>query len=164
MKRFRLVVAAAIMMCASSWGQNNPPRPDPREFFRLNFVLTETENGKAVNTRSFQTMVPTDDGAVSSIRSGDKIPVNTSNSVMTYLDIGVSLDVKRLHRNNEELTLDLVAEVSSADSVSGNPVVRQVRWNSSVVIPIGKNVVLFLSDGPTAKRQMQLEVTAKPVH
>jgi len=78
-----------------------------------------------------------------------------------YIDVGVNLDVRRIHRTNDELTLDIVAEVSSADP--GSNVIRQAKWNSSVLIPVRKPVVIFSSDGPTARHQMQLEITATPL-
>jgi hypothetical protein len=99
---------------------------------------------------------------MSSIRSGDKVPVpGGAGGATIYIDVGVNLDVRRIHRTNDELTLDIVAEVSSADP--GSNVIRQAKWNSSVLIPVRKPVVIFSSDGPTARHQMQLEITATPL-
>jgi hypothetical protein len=164
MKKPAILFVATLASFGGAWAQNAPPKPDPREFLRFDFVLKETENGKVVNSRTFQMMTATDEQAMSSIRSGDKIPVPAvgvgGNTI--YIDVGVNLDVRRVHRINDELTMELVAEASSADP--GTNVIRQVKWNSSIQIPIRKPVVIFSSDGPTAKRQMQLEITATPIH
>jgi hypothetical protein len=43
-------------------------------------------------------------------------------------------------------------------------VVRQAKWSSIVLIPIRKGpTVIFSSDDPASKRQLQLEVTATPL-
>jgi hypothetical protein len=43
------------------------------------------------------------------------------------------------------------------------PVIRQVKWNAPVIVPLGKPTVIFSSDDPSSKRQMQLELTARPI-
>src|SRR5579863_2303819 len=129
MKKFAFALLTLASLCTTARAQNDAA--PAREFFRLDFTLKETENGKLVNTRSFQMMTPTDNGGVSSIRSGDKIGITTSNGTYTYVDVGVNIDVHRVHRDHDELTLDISAEASSADSPT---LIRQTRLNSTVVI------------------------------
>jgi hypothetical protein len=59
----------------------------------------------------------------------------------------------------------VAAEVSSAAETpdAPAPVIRQVKWNSPVIVPLGKPTVIFSSDDPSSKRQMQLELTARPI-
>jgi hypothetical protein len=38
--------------------------------------------------------------------------------------------------------------------------IRQTKWSSNVIVPIGKPTVIFSSDDATTKGQMQLELTA----
>jgi hypothetical protein len=159
-----------FLFAAAAWAQNDsskPAAPLP-EFFRLDFSLKELESGKLVNTRSYQTMAVSGNN-VASIRSGGRVPVNTgTDKAYTYIDIGVNIDVRRVTRVNEELNLDVTAEISG--SVEPNehpalpPVIRQTRWNSVVAVPMRKATVLFTSDDPASKRQLQLEMTATPVH
>lgn len=159
MKRLALIFVAALAIRGAAIGQNNANR---HEFYRLDFVLKENEGGKMVNTRSFQMMLQSDEGRMSSIRSGDKIPVPQvgTGGQTIYIDVGVNLDVRQLHHVGGEVEMDITAEASSADTSN---VIRQTRWNSIVTIPVGKPVVIFSSEGPTAKRQLQLEVTATPI-
>lgn len=160
MKRLLFVFAAVLAIRGAAVAQNDANK---REFFRLDFVLKESEGGKMVNTRSFQMMAVTNENATSSIRSGDKIPVPSvgTGGTTIYIDVGVNLDVRRLHRTGDELELDITAEASNADTSN---IIRQTRWNSLVTIPIRKPVVIFSSEGPSAKRQLQLEITATPIH
>lgn len=155
-----------LMAAGAASGQINPPPAGPPAFYRLDFALKETDGGKVVSTRNYQMMVPSDDKAMSSIRSGGRVPVNSNKegSGFTYIDVGVNIDVKRLTRlPGDELMLDVIAEASGAVDGTTPPNVRQTRWNSTVLIPLRKSVVLFVSDDPASKRQLQLDVSATPV-
>jgi hypothetical protein len=61
----------------------------------------------------------------------------------------------------------VVAEVTSTASGEAPstlpPLIRQNKWNSTVIIPVGKATTLFSSDDLHSKRKLQLEVTATPV-
>ncbi len=169
MKALTLAIAATLVIASSIQAQSPPP-PAPGEFYRLDFSLKEMDGGKLVNTRSYQMMVKSDENVLSSIRSGGRVPVPGEKG-FTYIDVGTNLDVRRVTRSKDELTLELIAEVSGAvevgdgKAIPGNPPsVRQTRWNSFVLIPLRKPVVVFSSDDPATRRQMQLEVTATPIH
>ncbi len=162
MKKLAFIFAA---LSAVALAQTDAPKPtDAHEFNRLDFVLRETENGKLINTRNFQMMALADQKAASLIRSGDKIPVPAvgPGGTTIYIDVGVNRAVRQIHRINDELTRGISAEASTSEP--GTNVVRAAKWESVVLIPIRKPVVIFSSDGPTAKRQLQLEITATPIH
>ena len=138
------------------------------EFYRLDFTLKELEGGKIVNSRNYQMMVKADENSnfTSSIRSGGKVPFGGN-----YIDVGVNIDVKRVaHITKDELALDVVSEVSGSVEPgdgqvrqSGPPIVRQSRWNSTVLVTLRKPQTIFSSDDATSKRVMQLELTATPI-
>ncbi len=62
---------------------------------------------------------------------------------------------------------NLVADVSSVattnDASLHQPVIRQNKWQASVLIPIGKATVVFTSDSLDSKGSMQVVVTATPL-
>ncbi len=62
------------------------------------------------------------------------------------------------------MSLDLIAEVSSMaapnDASIHQPVIRQNKWQASVLIPIGKATVVFTSDSLDSKSSMQVVMTA----
>jgi len=162
-KRYLAIVFAALAMAGTVSAQANP------EFFKLDFTLKESEAGKIVNSRNYQMMVKTDENSngTSAIRSGGKVPLNNG-----YVDVGVNIDVRRVtHISKDELSLDVTAEVSGAVEpgesqirTSSPPIIRQARWNSTVLVPLRKALVIFSSDDATSKRVLQLEVTATPIH
>jgi Bacterial type II and III secretion system protein len=151
----------------------------PAHFYHLEFVIQEMgTDGKPTNSRSYTATVSTDsrDGRSTSIRTGSRIPVPTGpfssgndsqalvNTQFQYVDVGVNIDARRAHESGRELSLDLVADVTSVaptnDARIHQPVIRQNKWQASVLIPIGKSAVVFTSDSLDSKGSMQVVVTA----
>jgi hypothetical protein len=161
--------AGTLALSAVALAQNENTKLNA-EYFRFDFSLKETEGGKVVNTRNFQTMARTDEAGMSSIRSNGKVPVPNEKG-FSYVDVGVSIDVRHVNHVKDELSVEIIADISGtleppnpATPQTGPPVIRQTRWNSIVLIPIRKPVVIFSSDEPGSKRQLQLEITATPIH
>ncbi|HSB15461.1 MAG TPA: hypothetical protein VLE22_13460, partial [Bryobacteraceae bacterium] len=73
-------------------------------------------------------------------------------------------DIKELERG---LSLFVSADINSVPSDAAAPMVaptiRQNRWSSLTIVPLKKPTLIFSSDDPTTKRQMQLELTATPI-
>src|SRR5208282_1193614 len=88
------------------------------------------------------------------------------NTQFQYQDIGVQIDVRNAHEIGRQLTLDLTADVRSIGgdtNIGANtrqPITRQNKWESWVLIPIGKPTVVFNSDDLDSKGSMQMVVTA----
>lgn len=166
MKTFWLPIAAALLIApAPVKSQDQPPKVEaapPPEFARLDFMVKETESGKVINSHNYQMMVRVSERTKGTIRSGARVPVGAPGSV-TYIDVGMNIDVYAIHRVKEELAMEVSADLSGAADSSTPPTVRQVRWTSSVVVPMRKSTVLFATDDPSSKRQMSLELTATPV-
>jgi hypothetical protein len=66
--------------------------------------------------------------------------------------------------------LHVGADISSIATGSENspsnllpPVIRQNRWSSSVIVPLGKPTTIYSSDDITSKRKVQIELTATPI-
>ena len=43
------------------------------------------------------------------------------------------------------------------------PVIRQLSWQSDVVVPIGRPTVIFTSDNPSDTGKTELELTATEI-
>jgi hypothetical protein len=166
----------AVIVAGACPGQSQPAKAEaaaePR-YFDLDFVVKEVEGGKTINARAYSMTVSTDRERTS-IRSGNRVPVPTAprtgsggvSTQITYVDVGTNIDCWNTKEIQGQLTLMVTAEVSSAAETSDAPapVIRQVRWNSPVIVPLKKPTVIFSSDDPTSKRQMQLELTATPIN
>ena len=184
MRKLTLICCLAVLTMSfgqKSFAQESAPAPEPTKapqapahFYHLDFVVQELgADGKPTNSRSYTAIVSTDardHGA--SIRTGSKIPVPTgsstneavNNTLFQYVDVGVNIDAHNAHEMGRQLSLDLVADVSSIaptdDGHIRRPVIRQNRWQSSVLIPIGKATVVFTSDSLDSKGGMQVVATA----
>jgi hypothetical protein len=144
------------------------PKADTH-YYHLEFVLKElSDNGNVVNSRIYHTSVSTNGRSVS-VRTGTKIPVRTNDKGgdFQYIDVGVNLDCGQAQETAQGLSLQISAEISSLANASGAseaiaPIVRQNRWSSYALVPIGKPTVVFSSDNLENKGRMQVEVTATP--
>ena len=137
--------------------------------YRLDFALNDIENGKKVGGRSYAVVVrrgaDQHNAALSKYRSGSRVPIMTGASPATqwqYNDVGVNIDC-RLYGPDDALTLESSIEVSSVANPQGStpqPVVRQTKSDSNVMLPAGKRVVLASLDAADSPRQLEIEVTA----
>jgi len=71
--------------------------PAPKHFYKLNFVLRETDEGRVINQRAFTMNIAADPPLAEkpmwwNLRSGTRVPVADPKGGTTYVDIGVNLD------------------------------------------------------------------------
>jgi|SRR5665213_107805 len=164
MKLFLLILTAATCFAQND---DQPKPPEPSKYYRLDFVVKETDAGRAVNSRNYVMTIKADTGGVAgSIRIGDRVPVSNGKDQFTFIDVGVNIDCTspRLVRN--QLVMQVLADISSVASErppSAPPMINQTKSKSEVTLPMGKAVTVFSADGASTKRQMQLEVTATPI-
>jgi hypothetical protein len=55
------------------------------------------------------------------------------------------------------------SKMEGAAGARGMPMIQQNKWNSQVVVILGKPTVLFSSDEVTSKRTLELELTATEI-
>jgi hypothetical protein len=145
---------------------------EPAKFYKLEFVVKEVEGTKPVNSRSYFMTVPVEapgqNGGGGSIRTGSRVPVPTSagGGGFNYIDVGVNIDCRGVHEIQSEISMYISADISShtTEPTLPAPLIRQNKWMSTVLIPIKKPTVVYAADDPMSKRQLQLEVTATPLH
>jgi hypothetical protein len=98
------------------------------------------------------------------IRAGGRIPVTTGGGTTNY-DVGTNIDANSLRESQSEISLHISADLSTLvqDTPGTTPVVRQNRWSGNVLVPVKKPTLVFASDDPASRRQLQLELTATPL-
>jgi hypothetical protein len=184
-----LLVTAGFGHKALAQDQPNTQQPKaqeaapPEHFYHLDFVVEDLNaEGKVVNSRSYSTAISTNGHGTMSIRSGSKIPIATGsysasgedkgtspvvNTQFQYIDVGADFDVHDVHEVSSQLAFDLTTVLSSvAETVDPNlhePVIRQDKWQASVLIPIGKQTVVFSSDSVDSNGSTRVLVTATPI-
>ena len=170
MKRsFPLLVALLLLATlANGQSQQNATSPEtkvtqaasvPAHYYKLNFVLRETSDGKVLNERTYSLGVANAgsfDRDWWSLRAGTKVPVGSN-----YTDVGFNVDVRSLEVDTG-LQLRVKADISSLPSDSGNnalPPIRQMRVEEVVLVAVGKPTLIFLGEDPNSKHRFELEVT-----
>lgn len=133
--------------------------------YRLEFALSELEDGKKINTRSYS-MLAQAGGVLSKLRIGLRVPVAMANTQFQYMDVGMNIDC-RVQEQEGSLVLSTTIESSNltpdpAQNVSSpdKPVIRQVRADLSTVVNLGKPTLITSMDDPISRRQFQIQVTA----
>lgn len=153
---------AALFVCATCFAQDTPP--DQSRYYKLEFTVKELNAGKVTNSRSY-VAIGRSQNKIQSIRTGDKVPVPQGGGGFSYIDVGVNIDVFDLAQSGNDLRLNVTADITSAekDAALPQPIIRQTRWSSNVVLPLRKPTVLFSSDATGSKSQTQLELLATPL-
>ncbi len=165
-----LVLLGAVTTAAAA--QQNESAQPPTEtakrvpsvrYYRLDFVVRESDQGKVLSQRSYSLGVAAAGVAEGrdwwSLRAGTKVPAGSN-----YVDVGFNLDV-RPEDAGGALQLRLKADLSSLSPDVSNvnmPPIRQMRVEEAVLVPINKPTVVFSSEDAISKHQFQIEVTAVP--
>jgi len=147
----------------------------PTAVYKVDYVFSELQNDKRVNTRSYSLLVRSRERG--SIRLGDRLPITTAtkegNTQFQYFDIGVNVDCRvedtDLADLNSSVDLFTNIEISnlapgqSGENRTGNPIVRQTKFQNENIVPLGKPVLLSSADEVDGTRRLQIEVTATKV-
>ena len=164
---FKCALVVVVCCCAAALAQEQEKKREiPGHAYKVDVLLTESEGGKAVNSRTYTMLINSED--TGRIRQGDRIPVNVASvpgkegsvpSQIQYMDVGFSLDC-RLAQRNDGLYMSTVLDMSSLapeQGASGNPIVRQQRYQTASFVQPGKRAVIANVDELDSKRKLQIE-------
>lgn len=131
--------------------------------YRLDFALSEFEEGKKINTRHYSMNLVPGYTPSNEIKVGSRVPVEGKQGEMQYIDVGTNI-WSRMTDQHSALQLEVRADLSNfanpeQESRTSMPLLRQLRINASTVAMTGKPMVVGVVDDPNSKRQFQLEVT-----
>ncbi len=85
-----------------------------------------------------------------------------------YQDVGTDIDTFHPRINDRELSLQVSAALSSVaksapSPVPNVPIMRQTKWESSVVVTLDKPTLIFTSDNTSDTGKTELELTATEI-
>jgi hypothetical protein len=153
MKAFLLLLTVTIC-----FAQDTP------KYYRVDFVVKESEGGRPVNSRTYGMTVAAGKGV---IRTGDKVPVttNTKEGSVTFIDVGVNIDWSIDYPVQDQVRMHISADISSvaSDKPGLLPLINQTKCVSDIIVPLRKATNIFSADGTTTKRQTQMDVTVTPI-
>jgi hypothetical protein len=165
------IVAAVVLLPAVIRAQEKAPET-PLTHYKLTYRLLEVgEDGKITNSRVYATIIGAGgDSAPAKIRTGDKfpIPVGTNGTDIQYQDIGTDIDTFHPRIHDRQLSLQVSAALSSVAKTAPSlvpkvPILRQTRWESSVVVNLDKPTIIFSSDNVSDTGKTELELTATEI-
>jgi hypothetical protein len=139
---------------------------ESRKFYKLEFVVKELDSGKVLNSHSYFVIVAAPNHERSEIRTTTKVPLPQSGNQWQWTDVGREFDCWDIKEVSGGLSLSVRASVDGIleDASPGRPAsIRHNGWNSAALVPIKKPTVIFSSDDPASKRQIQVELTATPI-
>jgi hypothetical protein len=177
MNRRIAVVLAKLLVFTLCWSasasaaqESTPPKASSEATekavngYRIDFSVNEIEDGKKINTRQYSMNLTAGDG--NTVKIGTRVPVEAKQGESQYIDVGTSIWARLKERDNS-LVMEIRAEFSNfatpdqANRGTSMPLLRQFQISAStVLVVLGKPMVVGSVDDPNSKRQFQLEVTA----
>src|SRR5690348_13524458 len=82
----------------------------PMHPYRVDFSISELENGKKINSRHYSML--SNAGSWNQIKIGTRVPVSNSQIPLQYLDVGTSINCK-LIESGDELAIDVHSDFSN---------------------------------------------------
>ena len=142
--------------------------PEHLKYFHLDFVVKELDGGKVVNARHYSTRTDTEDRSLR-CAAATRLPVQVGDSgpdgQFTYVEVGVNNGCRTAQGNTRRSGPECERGNQHSTTVTAQrqPLIRQTKWSSNVIVPIGKPTVILSFVDVASKSQMQLELTATPV-
>ncbi len=164
-----VIVAMLLGTVIAGRAQDEKPASTPGQgnsnFYKLDFVVRELEDGKTVSTRNYTLMTRSNDWQ--NLRVGTRVPVPGGETKVTYTNVGLQVDCRVIEdRNSDAPALVTRAEITSVveeKTMNGAPLIRNVQMNATSPVTIGKPVVISGVDELNSKHRFQLEVTVTKV-
>lgn len=166
-----IVAAFVLGMAAPNVAQTdatkNPQAEKNPGAYRLDYTLSELDEGKKINTRQYS--MNTRPADWSQMKIGTRVPVEAKQGEFEYLDVGMSIRCRLDDQSNvaslgNNVSLSVQTDLSNfaipdQQGQSMRPAIRQMRIEASTVTPLNKPTVVGVVDDPNSKHQFQLEVT-----
>jgi hypothetical protein len=167
-----VIVPTATFASASAQDSDTakaaPEAEKPQNAYRLDFLVSEMEDGKKINSREYSMNSRSGDG--NEIKIGTRVPVEVKQGEFQYLDVGTNIWCRLKDQSDttvlgSNILLNVRAELSNFASPDPqaaqqfHPAVRQMKIDASTIAVPGKSMVVGVVDDPNSRRQFQLEVT-----
>ncbi|HLJ90917.1 MAG TPA: hypothetical protein VKZ53_29205 [Candidatus Angelobacter sp.] len=136
--------------------------------YRLEFNINELDEGRKLNSKGYSLLLNPHE--VGKLRIGTRIPVQTGENTISYLDVGKNIDcmVKSEAEHSVDLSLTLeisdIASGSHGETALGhNPVVQQMKIETRNTLELGKTIVLSNFYDPSSKHTIQIDAVVTRV-
>lgn len=185
MRKPFLLLLAVLMLPLWAAGQAPPP-PPPKSVgtYKVVYNLNEMEGSRKINTRSYSLLIlgcaceaqNPSQGSRGNFRIGSRVPILATSvsgpsgpaSSMTYMDVGINIDVRLWGLSDDDLSMEHHVEVSGVSTPAmgearPNPVIRRSLTNATNGVALGKPVVVASLDDVDTTHHTEIEVTVTRV-
>jgi type II secretory pathway component GspD/PulD (secretin) len=152
----------------------------PRKTYRLSYTVTDMDGARRIGSQQFSLVATSGQQAV--LKQGSKNPVATGSfsaaattganaapagtqTNFTYLDVGMNFDATPTSVGDGISLRTSVEQLGISDQRSGvglqDPIVKQSSVKSTLLMPLGKPVMLGSIDLPGTTHHLDIEVTAE---
>lgn len=140
--------------------------------YRVEFKISEFEGEKKLNSRSYTLLIDTLHRK--ELHLGTRVPVQTGTGTdkqFQYMDVGQNINCMVTSEAQHTVALDIWVDATSLafheqpngesvpESRHGNPIVQQIKVQTSATFELGKPTIVSTLDDPNSKHVFQIEVT-----
>jgi hypothetical protein len=165
------IASAPAQDAAPPKAETTPQAQAPPRSYRLDYTLTESEDGKKIDSRQYSISVgggtPSGRPWQGQVQIGTRVPVvMKSDGTIQYVDVGTKINGFISMRDGAQV-LDTDCDVSSAApdeaKVDGRPILRTLMIRNETPVAIGKAMMVGTAEDPNSKRKFQLEVAVTEI-
>jgi len=114
----------------------NKENPERKHAYRVDFSISELENGKRINSRRYAMDLVV--GPWSTVKIGSRIPVSPSQGTFQYIDLGTNIDCQ-LNEEKEDISFTVRSDFSNLagpeEQHSSQPIIRQIKIEAEPLRP-----------------------------
>ncbi len=142
-------------------------KTDNANVYRVAYRISELENGKTINSRSYTLMAKT--GSMANTRVGSRIPVDVGAKGIQYQDVGIYLYCTVREQDGKPIirtiiNVSTVADAEAATSPGPPPIMRNLSLaDDTAIVSEGKPTFVGSVDDVTSNRRYVVEVTVTKV-
>jgi len=186
-KRMAMTVALAMVLAGAAGiqrgaaqelkppGTVEPALPLSIDSYNIDFTVSELDNGKKINSRSYSMQIPNISTGREKIpwtdwkrvRVGSQVPIPAGEKGFTYKDVGMDIDCRYFLTGNGKFTMDTNWDYTSMgnDQERNNPtpVFRHVSSQVEAVVTLDKPTVISEVDDVASTHRYVFEVKVTKV-
>lgn len=170
---FLMGVASLPRAVAQEAAKENAAPNGPNDSYKIDFTVNEIENGKKINSRSYQMLLRAEAAPKWSdkqeLRVGSRVPVQFRPGQVQYQDVGMNIDCRLMPIANGKVILDTSWAYSALENEHGPgtdaqpPVFHQSKSEGQAVVPLDQPTVITEMDDVASTHRYVFEVKVTKV-
>lgn len=159
------ILVALLVFTSFGFAQSAGDTKKDPTLYKLVFTVMEVQNGQRSNVRNYSMFLRAD-GRDHSTRVGNRVPVPVGKDcAIQYMDVGLNVNSGIIGEKPDGIVLEFNFDLGSLIAPDGSaaervPVVRQLRQDGVVYLPLDKATQMVSADDINTSRTIVVEATA----